>query len=86
MTTTTLHPAVSAYRRAQRRRKENAIIRLIVATIVALLCGWLFMLAVGIAHHDWVPALPPIGYGTSVLILTLLRAAFATVPSYKETP
>ncbi len=33
--------------------------------------AWMLMIAVGIVHGDWIPALPTIGYGTS-LILTAI--------------
>lgn len=34
--------------------------------------AWTLMLAVGIAHNDWWPALPPIGYWTALAVYVLL--------------
>lgn len=45
----------------------------------ALFGGWMLMLAVGVAHHDWVPGLPTIGYWWAVLLVWLLQGAFSTV-------
>lgn len=61
-------------RRAEARGKTLARIaeNLVLGFLMALLRGWLFMLAVGVAHAEWLPALPTIGYGTSVLIVALL--------------
>ena len=41
--------------------------------------GWFLMLAVGVAHHEWWPALPTIGYWWAVLLCWLLRASFGRV-------
>jgi hypothetical protein len=38
----------------------------------AMLAGWAFMIAVGVAHAEWVPMVPTIGYGWAVLIIWLL--------------
>lgn len=52
---------------------------LIVAFLAAepLLAGWLLMLAVGVAHADWWPAVPTISYWPAVTLAALLSAAFA---------
>lgn len=34
--------------------------------------AWEFMLAVGVAHRDWWPALPLVGYPTALVITFLL--------------
>jgi hypothetical protein len=39
--------------------------------------GWLFMLAVGIVHHEWIPACPTIGFWWSLLLVILLKWTFA---------
>lgn len=48
----------------------------VLNVIVALPLGWFFMLAVGIAHHDWWPAIPPIGFWWAVLLVFLVRPIF----------
>jgi hypothetical protein len=52
--------------------------RLSIAVGDALLGGWALMLAAGIAHHDWVPTLPTIGYWPAVAIAALIRASSIT--------
>lgn len=37
-----------------------------VATIP--LVAWLFMLAVGVIHHEWLPMMPTIGYKSSLIV------------------
>lgn len=34
--------------------------------------AWLLMLIVGIVHADWLPALPTVGYWTTLLLCALL--------------
>ena len=41
------------------------------------LAGWLFMLAVGMAHHEWVPPLPTIGFWWAYLLVLLIAITFA---------
>ncbi len=76
MTVTTDHPAAAAYKRARRHRRGDALVRLVVYTVQALLAGWLLMLAVGIAHHEWIHALPTIGYSTAIWLAVLIRIVF----------
>lgn len=66
-------------RKAERRGKviRAFITNLIVSILGALFGGWMLMLAVGIAHHDWVPGLPTIGYWWSALLVSLLRGVFS---------
>jgi hypothetical protein len=45
---------------------------LLIGFLIALLQGWLFMLAVGVVHAHWIPQVPTIGFWWSVLIWTLL--------------
>jgi hypothetical protein len=42
--------------------------------------GWPLMLAAGIAHHDWTPAIPPLGFWWAVLIAALLQMATSRLP------
>ena len=52
------------------------ILGLIFSVLFAAASGWLFMLAVGVAHAHWITTLPTIGYGTAFIIMVLLGAAF----------
>ena len=49
-----------------------------------LYCGWMLMLAVGIAHAEWIPTLPTIGYWWAVLLVVLTRGLFTAVPKPKS--
>lgn len=62
-------------RRAERRGKavQKLITGLITSTVSAFLLGWYLMLAVGIAHGEWVHGLPTLGYWWSCLLVALLR-------------
>jgi hypothetical protein len=61
-------------RRAEQRGKalEGCITSLITSVLTIFLKGWLFMLAVGIAHEHWVHRLPTIGFWWSVLLMAVL--------------
>lgn len=39
--------------------------------------GWAFMIAVGVAHAEWVPIVPTIGFGAAWIIMSLLSLAFS---------
>lgn len=74
----------------QRQRREatgkffKALAKgLTTGVLVSLMAGFWFMLAVGVIHHEWIPALPTLGYWWSVLIAYLLRVALirATPPA-----
>jgi len=66
-------------RRAEKRGKAvGGCLALLLTKIVNdLLTGWLVMLAVGIAHAEWIRALPTIGFWWSVLLVSLTRGLFA---------
>lgn len=61
-------------RRAEQRGKamEGCVTRLITAVFLAFLKGWLFMLAIGIAHAHWWHAIPTIGYWWSVAFMAVM--------------
>jgi hypothetical protein len=73
-------------RRAEKRGKavEGCISALIVKVGSDLLGGLYLMLAVGIAHAEWIHKLPTIGYWWAVLMVVLVRPAFASVTSPKK--
>lgn len=52
------------------------ITQIVAGLIVWPLIAWEFMLAVGIAHLHWWPAIPVIGYPTALLITFLLFSMF----------
>lgn len=39
--------------------------------------AWLFMLAVGVVHGEWLPMMPTVGYWSSVLIVLMVTAVVA---------
>lgn len=66
--------------RARRTRRKafdeflgNLIAGQITLAVVALINGWMLMLAVAVTHEHWIPELPTIGYWWAVLITWLLR-------------
>jgi hypothetical protein len=66
--------AERAVRDYRKRRNEKRAARML--TFVSLfLSAWLFMLAVGIARAHWLPDLPTIDYGTTLLLLGFLGGA-----------
>lgn len=42
-----------------------------------------FTLAVGVVHHEWIPACPTIGFGWALLLTLLLRVVTAR-PSWSD--
>lgn len=82
-----------ATRRARSKMSQDKKIALWVeffcATFVVLPVGaWVFMLTVGVIHHEWLPQLPTLGYWASLLIffmidwvITLMRYRARTVPA-----
>jgi hypothetical protein len=48
---------------------------LLTSVLIALMAGWAFMLAVGVIHHEWIPACPTIGYWSAVILAALVRSA-----------
>jgi sterol desaturase/sphingolipid hydroxylase (fatty acid hydroxylase superfamily) len=73
-------------RRAKRRKYA---LRFVTSVIVNILCafsnGWMLMLAVGIAHAEWIPQLPTIGYWWAVLIVYLLGGVFSKATPLKDS-
>jgi hypothetical protein len=58
-----------------RRTASDRIIRLVVSCLTTLSGGWLFMLAVGVIHGEWISACPTIGFWWAVLLGSLIRGA-----------
>ena len=68
--------------RRVRRRKfskivEDFIVGQLVLALGALSGGFMLMLAVGVAHAEWIRQLPTIGYWWAVLLVYLLRGVFS---------
>jgi hypothetical protein len=54
----------------------------VAAVALGWLCSaWLLMLTIGIAHAQWVPALPTIGFVPALLIAGLLAARMVVTAS-----
>lgn len=71
-------------RRKQVRKFFGLLFKsLLTGFLIALLRGWLFMLAVGVVHEHWMPQVPTIGYWWAVLIWWLLPSS-ETVKSKPE--
>lgn len=82
--TTQLHPAVAADRRNRRNKKVEFWLGALFNAIAVGLAGLMFMLAVGIVHHDWIAACPTISLGKATLVAALLRGALAPIPNWRK--
>ncbi len=67
--------AIAADRRNRRNKKVDALTRLGVEILAVFIRGLWLMLAIGIVHHEWIPACPTISYGWAVALTSLLSAA-----------
>ncbi len=83
--TTTIHPAVAADRRTRREKKLDFWFGLAFQLLFVLLGGWMFMLAVGVVHHEWITWCPTIAFGPAVALAALLRAALAPIPNWRKS-
>lgn len=77
-------------KRRERRRKLGEVTLDIIAAQIgyvlgALSNGFMLMLAVGVAHAEWIPQLPTIGYWWACLLVYLLHGVFSrAVPKAKD--
>lgn len=53
----------------------SVIAVIVVAFLASLMQGFMFMIGVGVVHHEWMPTIPTVGYWWSVIIVMLFRAA-----------
>jgi len=85
--TTEYEKLLIAENKRTKRRKylRNVIVGMLASMVCAFSDGWMLMLAVGIAHAEWVPALPTIGYWWAVLIVYLLRGVFSKIAPARVT-
>jgi hypothetical protein len=76
---------IAAGRRTEQRKKatQGCVAGLLLSIFAVLFGGWMLMLAVGVAHSEWISGLPTIGYKTAVLLVLLLRGVFS---SFRPTP
>jgi hypothetical protein len=86
---TTADEIMSLVRAKRRRRKFWAgvgrfVVTSLTAAVAAFADGWLFMLAVGVAHDHWLTSMPSIGYWWAVLIVWLARGVFSPIKRAKE--
>lgn len=72
------------HRRKRRALLADLITAYVTGAISALVNGWFLMLTVGLAHDEWVPALPTIGYWWAVLLAYLLQGVFSCVAPSKS--
>lgn len=63
--------------RERRGKWERFWAGVLVRLIFAPIDGWLFMLAVGIVHDHWWPAVPTIGFWWALMLAVLFNAIFA---------
>lgn len=73
-------------RKSEKRGKAIGVFLagITVQLVGGFLGGWALMLAVGVAHAEWLPGLPTVGYWPSVLLVLLLRGVFSRVPSSRR--
>lgn len=64
---------------------NRIVTSLVTSAVACLLDGFWLMLAVGIIHADWIPALPTVGYWTAVVVVALLRGTFSPIRSKDGT-
>lgn len=62
----------------------GCISALVAAILTALLNGFVVMVAVG-AAHEWIPAIPPIGYWAATLVTLGVRTLMASITPVKVT-
>lgn len=73
-------------RKAEQRGKALAgcLESLVTSVLMTLLKGFLFMVAIGVAHAHWWPAIPTIGFWWSVLFMALLPSFGSTSSKSKS--
>jgi hypothetical protein len=79
--------AVAKQRRAREKRHDHAadmVSAAMAAAGGAFIDGFWLMLAVGVAHAEWVPKLPTIGYWWAVLLVAMLRGVFSNIQPRKR--
>lgn len=69
-------------RRAEQASKvyKGCLTALFTTVSVNAFQAYMFMLAIGIVHAEWWPAVPTIGYWWSLLVVFLVRGVFSPLP------
>lgn len=62
--------------RIRTRTRSDRITRFTTASLLSFYGAWMFMLAVGVIHHEWIPACPTIGFWWALLLCGLIRSSF----------
>lgn len=70
------------------RRRSSAGVDFVASLIGGLvsyaLTGWMFMLAVGVVHHEWISKCPTIGFFWACVLSSLLRGGLDIPSSLKR--
>lgn len=61
-----------ATRPRARRDRSDAVAEIVTGLVLTLFGAWVFMLLVGVIHHEWVATLPTIGWWLSLLIIVMV--------------
>lgn len=54
------------------------------SALASLFFGWVFMLMIGVIHHEWLHGMPTIGYWWAVLITFMLRIVLMNLNDSEE--
>lgn len=73
-------------KRAETRGKaaKGCVTAWLTKALSAFFGGWMLMLSVGIAHLNWLPGLPTVGYWVAVLLVALMTGVFSPSPPPKK--
>lgn len=73
-------------RRAEERSQafKRFVRQLIVGLLISLSQAFCLMIAIGVLHHEWWPAMPPIGYWWALVAVYLLWGVFSRLPMPKD--
>jgi formate/nitrite transporter FocA (FNT family) len=73
-------------RRAERRGKaiQKFISSMLAKAASDLITAWYLMLAVGVAHAEWLHKLPTIGYWWALLLVVLVRPLFTSTATKSD--
>jgi len=51
---------------------KTAAIASLVLVAMIISCAWMYMILVGIMHHDWWSRIPPMGFHTALVLSAIL--------------
>lgn len=54
-----------------RRDRSDVVAEFVTSVLLMLLGAWVFMLLVGVIHHEWIAALPTLDWWSSLLIIVM---------------